>query len=180
MLRKLTFWLTSKRIGPDLPLTHLLLYSKRLGRWLAGRKLRAFGEGSEVRPHAYLVETAFIAVGKNVVLRPGTKLFAVPHPDGLGDITIEDNVLIGSDVHVYVSNHRFDDPTRDIYFQGHTEPRPVILRQGAWVGAGVIILPGVTIGRNAVIGAGSVVTKSVPDYCIAAGSPARVLKRTST
>jgi acetyltransferase-like isoleucine patch superfamily enzyme len=177
MLRTLAFWITARRIGPDLPLSHLLLYSKGAGRWLARRKLRHFGDGAQIRPHAYLVECAFISIGRNVVVRPGCKFFAVPHEQNRGDITIDDDVLIGSDVHIYVSNHRFDDVGQDIYAQGHSAPSPVRLKQGCWVGAGAIILPGVTIGRNAVVGAGSVVSRDVPDYCIAAGSPARVLRR---
>ena len=180
MLSTLAFWITAKRIGPDMPLSHALLYSKRAGRWLARRKLKHFGEGAQIRPHAYLIECANISIGRNVVVRPGCKFFAVAHEQRQGDITIEDNVLIGSDVHIYVSNHRFDDTGRDIYFQGHNPPSPVRLSQGCWIGAGAIILPGVTVGRNAVVGAGSVVSRNVPDHCIAAGSPARVLRRLSS
>ena len=53
---------------------------------------------------------------------------------------------------------------------------PVLIRRGAWIGAQCIILKGVTIGEGAVVGAGSVVTKDVPDWCIVAGNPARVVK----
>lgn len=156
-----------------MPLTHWMLYFKRLGAWLARTKLKHFGEFSEIRPHAYLIECAHISVGNRVVIRPGCKFFAVSHPSGLGDITIEDNVLIGSDVHIYVSNHEFSDPDTEIYFQGHRPPEPVRIERGAWIGAKAIILPGVTVGRNAVVGAGSVVTKSVPARTIVAGCPAK-------
>lgn len=180
MLRKLRFWLLSDRIGPDLPLTHALLYSRRAGRWLGRRKLKYFADGAEIRPHAYLVDGRSISIGRNVIVRPGCKFFAVSNKDGLGNIDIEDNVLIGSDVHIYVSNHRFSDPEQDIYTQGHDAPRPVKVRRGAWIGARAIILPGVTVGRNAVIGAGSVVTRSVPDFAVAIGSPAKVVRTVSS
>lgn len=175
--RKFRFWLGAPRIGPDMPLTHLLLYSKRAGGWLARRKLKLCEEGVEIRPSAYLVETKHISLGRNVVIRPGCKLFAVPDAEGRGQIIIEDNVLIGSDVHIYVSNHRFSDPSLDIYHQGHDVPKRVRIMRGAWLGAGVIVLPGVTVGQNAVIGAGSVVTRDVADFQVVAGVPARVVKR---
>jgi len=176
MYRKLKFWVYTRRIGPDMPLTHWMLYSKRLGAWLARSKLKSFGEASEIRPHAYLIECAHISIGNRVVIRPGCKFFAVPHACGQGDITIEDNVLIGSDVHIYVSNHEFSDPETDIYFQGHRPPAAVRIERGAWIGAKAVILPGITIGKNAVVGAGSVVTKSVPARAIVAGNPARSIR----
>lgn len=54
--------------------------------------------------------------------------------------------------------------------------KPVLIREYAWVGAGATILPGVSIGRHAIVGAGSVVTKDVPDYAVAVGNPAKVIK----
>ena len=84
--------------------------------------------------------------------------------------------MIGCGVHIYVENHRFDNPNFPIIDQGHTQAQMVTLKKGCWVGANTIILPGVTIGENAVVGAGSIVTKSVPDFTIAVGNPARVIK----
>ena len=54
--------------------------------------------------------------------------------------------------------------------------KPVLIKESAWIGAGATILPGVCVGRHAVVGAGSVVTKDVPDYAVAVGNPARVIK----
>ena len=103
-------------------------------------------------------------------------LFASPYESNCCHIQIGDFALIGSGVHIYVSNHKFSDPTKAIYFQGHSKVKPVILEEGCWIGANAILLPGVRIGRNAVVGAGSIVTKSVPDYTVVAGNPARVIK----
>lgn len=91
-------------------------------------------------------------------------------------IEIEDNVLIGSGTHIYVSNHEFRNPNVDIIHQGHSHGKKVVLQKGCWIGANVTILPGVIIGKNAVIGAGSVVTKTIPSRSLAVGNPARVIK----
>lgn len=178
MIKKLLFWIKCKRIGPDVPLTHLLLHSKFWGKWLCKKKFKGFGEGSEFRAGAYAIETDKILIGKNVTIRPGTMLFASPsQTQGVAQIIIEDYALIGSGVHVYVSNHSFSDFNTPIYFQGHSAVKRVHIKEGCWIGANSIILPGVTIGKNAVIGAGSVVTKTVPDYAVAVGSPAKVIRK---
>ncbi|WP_325051010.1 acyltransferase [Legionella adelaidensis] len=103
-------------------------------------------------------------------------LFADPRENGAG-IVIEDDVLIGSGVHLYVNNHRFENTKLPIMEQGWYPSKPITLKKGCWIGANAIILPGVSIGENAVVGAGSVVTKNIPAYCVAVGSPAKVIKK---
>jgi acetyltransferase-like isoleucine patch superfamily enzyme len=174
ILNKRKFDKNADRLGPDIPLTHYKLYFKPLMTELCRKKFQHFGEGAEFRPGAYAVACSKISIGKRVVIRPGTMLFADPR-DVLS-ITIEDDVLIGSCVHFYVGNHRFDDPNVPIYYQGHTASKPILVKSGAWIGANVTILPGVTIGNNAVVGAGSIVTKNVPDYAVVGGNPAKVIK----
>lgn len=177
-MKKLKFWITCNRLGPDIPLTHLLLYSSRLGHMLCKRKFRRFGNNSFFRPFAYAIETQKIAIGNNVVIRPGTMFFASPYGEEKKlHIIIEDDVLIGSSVHIYVSNHMFSDISLPISRQGHSEVKPVILKKGCWVGANVTILPGVVVGENSVIGANSVVTKSISPFTVVAGNPAKVIKK---
>jgi acetyltransferase-like isoleucine patch superfamily enzyme len=142
-------------------------------RALCKRKFKHFADNAEFRPGAYAVGCSKISLGSRVVVRPGSQLMADSRG---GEITIEDDVLIGAGVHIYVNNHCFDDPNVPIIDQDYFSPEPVLLRKGCWVGANAIILAGVTIGENSVIGAGSVVTKSVPDRVIAAGCPARVIQ----
>ena len=99
-------------------------------------------------------------------------------------ISIGDNVLIGPGVHIYCATHpiRAEDristnPEKDkqsAYYQ--TESRPVDIAQNAWIGGGAQLMPGVTIGANTTIAAGSVVTESIPDNCLAAGNPCRVIR----
>jgi len=142
------------------------------------RKFKKFGTNSFFRPFAYAVETKKISIGNNVVIRPGTMLFASPFEGG-GSIHIEiaDDVLIGAGVNIYVSNHCFNDTSKSIFFQGHSGIHPVRLERGCWVGANTTILPGVIIGENSVVGANSLVTKSVPAFHVAVGNPAKVIKR---
>lgn len=169
------FWRVADRIGPDIPWTHWHLHLKPTMRLLCLSKFLKFGEGAEFRAGAYAICCSKISLGDRVIIRPGSMLFADPRAEGAG-ITIEDDVMLGSSVHIYVHNHKFDDPTLPIIQQGYYPSEPVLIKQGSWVGARVIILPGVTIGRNAVVGAGSVVTKDVPPFTLAVGNPARVIR----
>lgn len=93
-----------------------------------------------------------------------------------GKVIIGDNVMMAPDVVIYVRNHvskRTDIPMCE---QGSTEEKPVTIGNDVWIGGRVIILPGVTIGDGAILGAGSVVTKDVAAYDIVVGNPARVIK----
>jgi acetyltransferase-like isoleucine patch superfamily enzyme len=102
---------------------------------------------------------------------------------GFLTITAVESVLIDSKVliarYVYISDHTHATGSLEhaIKDQGITKAAPVHIREGAWLGQGVVVCPGVTIGRNAVIGANSVVRHDVPDFCVAAGAPARVIRR---
>jgi acetyltransferase-like isoleucine patch superfamily enzyme len=172
--QRLRFWRNSDRIGPDMPLTHWKLHFPQSGRKLAKRKLLKFGDGSELRPYCYLVGTKYISIGSNVVIRPGTMLMASPN----APITIGNDVLIGADVHIIPSNHNFDDPDLSIAEQGHDSTNSGIqIANDVWIGAKSMILAGVSIGTHCVIGAGSVVTKDVPDYAVVAGVPAKILRK---
>ncbi len=175
---RVRFWNNADRIGPDILLTHWELYFNSTMRKLCVKKFKYFGEGSEFRPGAYAEACSKIYIGNNVVIRPGTFLFADSRDNG-GGITIEDKVSIGAGAHFYTNNHAFSDNSRAIYDQGYpnpTESDSIILESGCWIGAGAIVLAGVTVGKNAVIGAGAVVTKSIPAFTVAVGNPARVIE----
>lgn len=97
-------------------------------------------------------------------------------------IEIGDNVLIASNVQLYTATHSTKVYERIVedWNKGmeicKTYALPIKIGNGVWIGGGAIILPGVTIGENSVIGAGSIVTHSIPDNCIAVGNPCRVIK----
>ncbi len=88
-------------------------------------------------------------------------------------ITIGEEVQIAPGVHIYTATHPTDAKIRR---SGLEYALPVVIGDGAWIGGGAIICPGVTIGENTVVGAGSVVTRSLPANVIAAGNPCRVLR----
>lgn len=89
--------------------------------------------------------------------------------------TIGSNVMMGPEVVVLTQNHRHDDLDRPMRLQGY-EHKPVVIDDDVWIGTRAIILPGVHIGRGVIVGAGAVVTKSIPDYSIVGGVPAKIIK----
>jgi acetyltransferase-like isoleucine patch superfamily enzyme len=174
--KKYKYDINSDRIGPDIPFTHWRLYLKKTMLKLCKKKFKSFSETSEFRAGAYAIACSNISIGKRVVIRPGTMMFAEPKRNGVG-ITIEDDVLIGSGVHFYTSNHTFKNTSILIIDQGHDYFKEIVVKKGSWIGSNAIILPGVTIGHNSVVAAGSVVTKSVPDCVVVAGVPAKIIKK---
>jgi acetyltransferase-like isoleucine patch superfamily enzyme len=94
---------------------------------------------------------------------------------GPGDIQIGKDCLIASGSGIYANNHIFDDPTRPINQQGIVW-KGIVIEDDCWLGSGVRVLDGVTIGHGSVIGAGAVVTKNIPPYSVAVGMPAKVIK----
>lgn len=91
-----------------------------------------------------------------------------------GGITIGDRVLLGPRVGIYTTNHALDPAERAA---GACIAKPVVIGDNVWIGGGVTINPGVTVGDGAVIGSGSVVTSDIPARTVAAGVPARVIRR---
>ena len=104
-----------------------------------------------------------VKIGKNVYVNTNVLMMA------RGGITIEDNVQIAANAQLISNNH-------DEYDRMILTCKPVLIREGAWIGAGATVLPGLCVGRHAVVGAASVVTKDVPDYAVVAGNPARIIK----
>jgi maltose O-acetyltransferase len=88
-------------------------------------------------------------------------------------VTIGDNVLFGPSVQIYTATHPMDADTRRKWLEF---AKPITIGSDVWVGGGAIILPGVTIGSRTVIGAGSVVTRDIPDDVFAAGNPCRIIR----
>ena len=121
------------------------------------------GTDSRVMPGMVVVRGNSVKIGNRVVVMYNCLMMAA------GGITIDDDVRVAANVQLISNNHDLHD--RDIL-----TCKPVHLKQNCWIGAGATILPGVTIGRNAVVGAGSVVTKDVADNDVVAGNPAKVIK----
>jgi len=94
---------------------------------------------------------------------------------GYGDIEIGDNTLIANQVEIIGGDHTFENVEVPMRFQGRS-PSRIVIGEDVWIGTHAIIVGGVTIGKGAVIGAGAVVNRDIPEYAIAAGVPARVVK----
>jgi acetyltransferase-like isoleucine patch superfamily enzyme len=107
-----------------------------------------------------------IIIGDNFYLNVGCHL--------LGEITFGNNVQIGPQTVIWARDHKIDKKEL-INKQDHNK-EPVFIGDDVWIGGNVTILKGVKIGNGVVIGAGSVVTKAIPDYAIAVGNPAKVIK----
>ncbi len=93
------------------------------------------------------------------------------------EIIIEDNVLFAPEVFVSDRTHSYEDVTKPINEQPIITKGAVRIGEGSWLGLGCQIYSGVTIGKHCVVGGGSIVTHSVPDFCVVAGNPARIIKR---
>ena len=106
-----------------------------------------------------------IRIGRNVFINHACSFL------DLGGITIEDDVLIGPRVNLVTENHPLDPSDRKALIPGR-----ILIRKNAWIGAGATILPGITVGENSVVAAGSVVTKDVPDNAVVGGVPAKLIR----
>jgi len=115
--------------------------------------------------------TGFLEIGDNSYIGCNAVLGA-----GGGGITIGNNVLIGQAVTMHSESHNYKDPTKLIREQGISY-RGIKIEDDVWIGSNSTVLDGVTIGTGSVIGAGSIVTKSLPPYSIAVGVPAKVIRK---
>lgn len=176
LFNKIRYNLAADRIGPDMPFTHWRLHLKSTMLALCKKRFKAFHDTAEFRPGAYAVGCSLISIGARVVVRPGCMLFGESETLDVS-IVIEDDVMLGSGVHIYNTNHRFDRMDVPLIDQGYYPDAAVTLKRGCWIGANAILLPGVTIGENSVVGAGSVVTRSIGDGVVAVGCPARVIRK---
>ena len=94
----------------------------------------------------------------------------------IGPVVVDDDALLAQNVVLSALNHNYEDIRRPIRDQG-VAMAPIHIGKGSWIGANAVVLPGVRVGCNTVIAAGAVVTQDIPDYCVAVGSPARVVRR---
>lgn len=94
----------------------------------------------------------------------------------IGPVTIGDDVRLAQNVVLSGLNHNYQDVNTPIHAQGVTT-NPIHIGDASWIGANVTVVPGVQIGKHVIVAAGSVVTKNIPDYSVAVGNPARVIKQ---
>jgi acetyltransferase-like isoleucine patch superfamily enzyme len=144
---------------------------------LVSPKLIAIGDRVHVCEYAWLNARDDRGDGTPTLhIGEGTYIGRFVQINAWQDVTLEARVLISDRVFISDCGHQFFDIDLPIADQPNPFLGSVCLKSGCWIGSGSVILPGVTVGRNAVVGANAVVTSDVPDHTIVAGVPARVIK----
>ncbi len=129
--------------------------------------LGQIGQNSIIEPPFYCSYGRNIYIGDYVFLNVGCTIL------DCNEVRIGRHVMLGPNVQIYTAAHDLKAETR---IQGWEAASPITIEDNVWIGGGAILLPGVRIGRNAVVGAGAVVTRSVPANTVAVGNPARVIR----
>lgn len=153
-----------------LPSSNLVLgeFWKKI-RWMACKGLFNYcGKDARIEPRAFFHSGRNISLGDRSGIGENAKL--------RGIITIGNDVMIGEDVLMITANHKYKRTDIPMCEQGFTEEKPIIIGNDVWIGSRVIILAGVKVGKGAIIGAGAVVAKDVPERAIVVGNPAKVIK----
>jgi len=137
-----------------------------------GRKKARIGKYSKIHPTVIIRSPKRVYIGRNCffnhnVILNGGKSDAI--------LTIGNHVHIGPNVSIYAYNHKFTDRESLFEQQGYTD-RDVNINDDVWIGSNVVVLPGVNIGKGTIVGAGSVVTKDLPEYSICVGNPAKPIR----
>jgi acetyltransferase-like isoleucine patch superfamily enzyme len=162
-------------------------------------RLHSVGAQSSVHPPATLYKPQLISLGRKTVIREhawlnagrgqgaepvlrignGCYIGRFVQINAANSVVLEDKVLVADKVYISDVDHKFSDPSLPVIDQGVVSKGKVLLREGCWIGTGAVILSGVTVGRNAIVGANSIVNRDVPDYAVVAGSPAKILRERS-
>ena len=144
---------------------------------LSGEKRIALGSNIFVGSDSWLQT---LADGDNhsvaITVGDGTSIAGSCVISAVRSVRLEENVLLARNVYISDHIHRYTQTNQPVMDQGVEKIKPVLIKKGSWLGQNVVVCPGVTIGTGAVIGANSVVTQDVPDFSVAAGAPARVVK----
>jgi maltose O-acetyltransferase len=143
------------------------LGAKYIRRFFCKMIFKRMGRNVNIENGAFFSSGREIEIGDNSGLGQDCRV--------TGPLIIGNDVMMGPDVMIFTQNHGFD--RLDIPMSKQTgEKRAVVIKDDVWIAARVIILPGITVNRGAILAAGAVVTKDVPEYAIVGGNPAKVLK----
>lgn len=166
---------------------NLLDAELELDRQKAKKLLRLFNRSEETPEQRGILQEMLGAIGKDSIIWPpfycsyGRNTYIGDHVflnymctilDN-NDVRIGNHVMIGPNVQIYTAAHDIQAETRN---QGWEVAKAIVIEENVWIGGGAILLPGVNIGRNSVVGAGAVVSRNVPANTVVAGNPARVIR----
>jgi acetyltransferase-like isoleucine patch superfamily enzyme len=176
----------------------LALPRHRLSTALVKWRFASWGRGSRIEHSSKLVEPGLVCVGDGVficehawlnakddrgdgkptlLIGSGSYIGRFVHINAWQDVTLGRDVLIADRVFISDCGHQFTNLSVPIRHQPDPFLGAVHLKDGCWIGTGAVILPGVTVGRNAVVAANAVVTQDVPDHTVVGGVPARIIKQ---
>jgi len=162
----LFYYLIAKRFPTQPVPGYKIGYAVR--RFLAGFIFEECGNNIIIKQHAYFGKGTGIKIGDNSQI--GEKSF-------IGAYTkIGKDVIMAPEVLIWSFAHSFDRTDIPINQQGNTDINPVTIGDDVWIGQRVIVMPGIKIGSHAIIGAGSIVTKNIPEWAIVAGIPAKIIR----
>lgn len=131
-------------------------------------KVMPYDGRTKLEPNVYLSNAIGTTIGLNC--RINENVF-------IQQATIEDEVLIAPNVAILSISHNHEKLEKSIVNQGDSKPNAPIIKKGAWLGRNVIVLPGITVGEGAIVGAGAVVTKNIEPFTIVGGVPAKFIKK---
>lgn len=129
-----------------------------------------------IQTNAWLAAVPLTGKESNLRILEGTSIGDFSHIYATQNILIESNVLIANFVYISDNIHGFEDINQPIIRQAIVQKKHVVIGTGTWIGEHVSVI-GASVGKHCVIGANSVVTKDIPDYCVAVGAPAKIIKR---
>ena len=167
-------WTTKKRLlylaysitGAWLPISSHSHLSQKIRAFWARRIATNCGKNINIEKHAHFTPELSIGDNSGIGIRCEMN----------GPVFIGKNVMMGPEVIVYTHNHEFSRTDIPMNQQGKGKTDPVYIDDDVWIGRRAMILPGVHIGRGSIIGAGAVVSKSIPEFSVAVGVPAKVVK----
>lgn len=159
-------WRKAQKIRAFTTIWSSLGYLFRYTFWKS--RLAYLGKGTNLPRFLVIHNPENVYIGNDV----GIAEFV--HIWGTGGVTIHDNVQIAAHTSIVTLTHLVDT---DRLYRNTLFSKPVVIHNDVWIGSGAVILPGVSIGKHSVIGAGSVVTKDVPELVVVVGAPARIIRR---
>lgn len=143
---------------------------------LSGERQIAIGDDVFVGGGSWLQVLDSCDTPRAIEVGSGTSIAGACVISAAQEIRLGANVLLARNVYIADHMHAFEDPESAVLDQGVTRIEPIEIGDGAWLGQNVVVSPGVRIGRGAVVGANSVVRDDVPDFSVAVGAPARVVR----
>lgn len=143
---------------------------------LSGAKNISIDDKVYVGPYGWLFAVPLTGSNSHLHIKQGSSIGRFCHICATQSVIIEENVLIAEKVYISDNLHSYNDITVPVIEQPIEQKKNVVIGEGSWIGENVCVI-GASVGKHVVIGANSVVTKDIPDYSVAVGTPAKVIKK---